>query len=331
MTAVAVRCLSLVYLRDAEADSSIQDAPTGETVRRAMASVDGCTILPASGAIGPIRFALGKVSVEHSLPGFDFILGKGTCFHFAASVDVDEEKLARERGDGRAVVPRATDLQDAARSRVSQALDMLLLCARIAIPQRFEIESIEVPGERPELSHRAPFLQFNPVMPASLAKPWPLLRDIDVMAVHRWISPIEGWPFSSGTTHTGRALAALTHVCAVDPMSPERLVWALAGLEALFCDGTADAREQLARGAQDLLGSHPQAATLVDMMFEDRSRFLRGAMPLPFLSTALADWGTEAELISDRSTDLATTMLVASIQELVVRQWTDWELYGTEH
>lgn len=330
MSLSSARYEAFVQIGDPEHDG--ETVPVDDGIVEAFTSAAGQPILPETAAIGPIRFSIAQVVPGHGRtpPAIDGFELQGTWLRFVTKVDARERNLAGEYGPIGREPLEGDDLHDDAIERMTEALGFLLFCATIALPGRFEVGLVRIPGQSPAFAGEPPHLRSQRLLPLSLQPEWPVLRTLDVLAVHRWISGIDGWPEGAATSRVGRALAALTHLWSIDAFTPLGLVWSMAGLEALFCDEAGDPKQQLLMNAPILLGPLAAARDLIDAMYRERSRFLRGAMPMPFMNRETVDWD-EADSVYGQPMDGASTMLLACIQELAARQWTDWELGGATH
>jgi len=156
---------------------------------------------------------------------------------------------------------------------------------------------------------------------------WPTIRELSPTKVLQWIKAVDGWDAGIGRGRVGRALAAFSAVTALqqaDTLSPEKLVWALSGLEALYCEGRAAQAAQLLTKSEVLLGPRLANKPRFARMYDYRSRFVHGDQDLPFVFREPDDGIVPGLSASDQlreSENIAVAMLVASLQELVDRDW----------
>jgi hypothetical protein len=133
------------------------------------------------------------------------------------------------------------------------------------------------------------------------------------------------WTDGIGRTRVGRALAALTHVFEErESLNPgPRLLWALLGLEALYCDGKEGLKAQLIRKAQLLLGPFSSHKKSMSKLYDYRSRFVHGGLDLPISYRYRADDEDAGKFLEEAedAAAFATVTLLASVQELVRRNW----------
>lgn len=156
---------------------------------------------------------------------------------------------------------------------------------------------------------------------------WPVIQDLSIGAVWRWMRELPGFDHGSPGGRGGRALAAFSYQLkgSIAENSPMDLVWALVGLEALYGKGKEGLRAQLIEKSQALLGKPHAFRKRFHGMYDYRSRFVHGDLDLP-LSYQLYT-GSKAtstfESESDTTLTTAVAVLVASLQELVVRGWAE--------
>lgn len=104
------------------------------------------------------------------------------------------------------------------------------------------------------------------------------------------------------------------------------VLWALIGLEALYTRGHSGLRRQMLQGAEALLGPCLADRDAFSEMYTFRSDFAHGKVDFPY---AHREGNSEEELAFENSrrktASLAAALLVASLQELIVREWADVE------
>jgi hypothetical protein len=154
---------------------------------------------------------------------------------------------------------------------------------------------------------------------------WPPLQLLDINQTWIWLQRQEGFRERVGGGPTGRAINALTHISSGKNSEAVDLMWALVGLEALYATGRSSLLEQLRDRSRLLLGDCARAAKLVSSMYEIRSRFVHGDLDFigehPMRETPDA-FPQSAGSTTRRATHVAVAMLVASLQELVRRNWS---------
>lgn len=154
---------------------------------------------------------------------------------------------------------------------------------------------------------------------------WPMIRVLPVAEALHWLERLPGFTSGRSDSPVGRAVAALSYIVAkrASDHSPVDLAWAMYGLEALFARSTQGLAQQLATNTELLLGPRSQHKKSVSRLYDFRSRFLHGAIniPLAFATDEVLnetdDFGPDAY----SNWGLAVTVLVASLQELVDRDW----------
>jgi hypothetical protein len=97
---------------------------------------------------------------------------------------------------------------------------------------------------------------------------WPEIKTLPIMKVWEWIGRLKGFNQGIGKGPIGRAVAALSYL-AIDNNLAENdldIVWALMGLEALYCEGNSGVMSQLLEKCQVLLGPIERDKKLVREM-----------------------------------------------------------------
>jgi hypothetical protein len=154
---------------------------------------------------------------------------------------------------------------------------------------------------------------------------WPKLQTLDFAQVWRWFAEHEGLLDSFSNSAIGRALNAFSRLFEIGTRDePMQLLWALVGIEALYVKGKVALIEQVKGKAQAFLGPQEAYKKKIGKMYEFRSRFVHGDLDFPGLYL-LGD-AREAVEKFDRdlleSIALAVAVLVATLQELIRRDWT---------
>ncbi len=153
---------------------------------------------------------------------------------------------------------------------------------------------------------------------------WPKLDDLSVPDVWQWSEHVEGLSANYSTGPVGRALNALTQLTSRGSSQPFSLFWALMGLEALYVRGSGGVMEQLREKIYTLLGTPEVHKKKFTRMYDLRSRVIHGQ--LDFSSAYSTGGGPEDERFYKdlgEATDLATALLLATLQQLVKRGWWD--------
>jgi hypothetical protein len=155
---------------------------------------------------------------------------------------------------------------------------------------------------------------------------WPEVKTVSIKKVWDWLTKLKGLERGIGEGPAGRAVAALSYLEGEDNFRDSDLdiVWALLGLEALYCSGKSGVMNQLLEKSQVLLGAIQNHKRILRDMYDLRSRVLHGNVDIP-LRYSHYDGVSEFQkfhLGTYKAALLAHAMLVASIQKLVERNWT---------
>jgi hypothetical protein len=150
---------------------------------------------------------------------------------------------------------------------------------------------------------------------------WPPILDLPIPRVWDWLNALPRFSTGMASGRVGRAVSALSFLMRPDlELSPSDLVWALLGLEALYCSGAQGKQSQLIEKSSLLLGPNTTNASKFREMYEYRSRFLHGNFDFP---RAYIDMNDDAagEFRGDayECWSLASCLLIATLQEMVNR------------
>lgn len=247
-------------------------------------------------------------------------------FELTAHVDVNPAGAFRNMW-----VPersRAAVLEEIARRRVEESIATLTLATAIGcIDLR-----LGAPQFLPEGTPFEPSIRWGDVGRGThIAKEigWPSLQTIPVSKVLGWLEAVPGWHGGVGRGRIGRAAAALSQALATERGrdSALSLVWAMVGLEALFCRQTEGLKSQLSTNVQLLLGKWSAHKKRFGKVYDFRSAFLHGGLDIPFAHRHRQDDDEAWRFIwdSDEESGLAMVTLLASIQELIARGWHQLE------
>lgn len=157
-------------------------------------------------------------------------------------------------------------------------------------------------------------------------KSWPKIETLPTKDVWRWMCSFDPLAGNLGKTAVARALNAATYLLARKAGEGNDLIdlmWSMVGLESLYGRGTADLTYQLVEKTKVLLGQSDGFEKSVKEMYRFRSLFIHGKAPFP---GALFTWDgmPEYDRYADESSDaafLASAVLIASLQQLVKRNW----------
>lgn len=155
---------------------------------------------------------------------------------------------------------------------------------------------------------------------------WPEIRELPLSTVWRWLKASRSIESNFATGAVGRALHAAAHILYARSFVTE-LVWVMVGLESLFTSGEGGLLHQVRERGQALLGRSGRASKDISEMYRIRSKFLHGKLDFP--GPHYADHGGDEfrHWTGDMLQALATgrAMLIASLQELIVRDWHELE------
>lgn len=154
---------------------------------------------------------------------------------------------------------------------------------------------------------------------------WPQVKNLDIEATWQWVQR-NNLLDSFGTTPVERAFNAFTYL--FEHPSKDRvtsLFWALVGVEALYAKGASGVQQQIFEKTQVLLGNRETFKKHLSKMYQLRSRFVHGDLPFPGQFYTY-DATPEFEKFTDevaQATELATAVLIASLQRLIEQDWNN--------
>ncbi len=155
---------------------------------------------------------------------------------------------------------------------------------------------------------------------------WPKLQIIDFLKIWKWLNRHEDF-FKKGFSNSpmGRALSAFSHIFEYSTRDePMQLLWALIGVESLYVKGQMALLEQVREKTQILLGSQEGYKKKIVRMYDFRSRFVHGDLNFPSSYPLIDDYEIFGEDLLE-SISLAVAILVATIQEIIQRDWSGLE------
>jgi hypothetical protein len=159
---------------------------------------------------------------------------------------------------------------------------------------------------------------------SELPAEWPVVREIPLEDVWRWLAGLPRWNEGFTASPVTRAVQALYYLTTRTDVAVE-LLWVMVGLESLFTDGESGLLQQLKEKSQLFLRADSRAAKRINSMYKTRSKFVHGKLDFSgphHFEDATADFSRFHGEMSE-ATALGRRMLVASIQELIVREWHD--------
>ena len=161
---------------------------------------------------------------------------------------------------------------------------------------------------------------------------WPEIRELPLSTVWRWLKASSSIESNFATGAVGRALHAAAHILYTRNFVTE-LVWVMVGLESLFTSGEGGLLHQVRDRGQAFLGPSARAGKDISEMYRIRSKFLHGKFDFP--GPHYTDHGGDefrhwnADMLQALATGRA--MLLASLQELIVRDWHELQFGVSVH
>lgn len=157
------------------------------------------------------------------------------------------------------------------------------------------------------------------------AKEWPKLQKLTIKKVWGWIAKQEGFLDGFSCDATSQALNAITHLLEFKVNNPLEIFWALIGIEALYVNQSTKApvMEQVREKIHIFLGSPTSYKKVFGKMYDFRSAFVHGRLNFPGRHLVF-NAREDVEKYDDNSyetSSLATAILIATIQELIIRDW----------
>jgi hypothetical protein len=227
---------------------------------------------------------------------------------------------------------QSSALEVVAKRRFEEAIASLALATSIGCSD----QRLSTPQFLPKGSEFEPSIQWGDVgrgRHISKEIGWPPLQTIGVKRVLDWLEALPGWQNGIGQGPVARSVAALSQALATEGRqdSALSLIWAMVGLEALFCRHHEGLKSQLSTNVQLLLGKWSSHKKRFGKVYDFRSAFLHGVLDLPFAHRGRQDDEAAWRFIwdSDEEAGLAMVTLLASIQELIMRDWRELE-FATE-
>jgi len=153
---------------------------------------------------------------------------------------------------------------------------------------------------------------------------WPPIEMLKTGDVYKWLQEIPGFFGRRSSSRVGRAIAALTHLVTMRSRNENAfaLVWALLGLEAIYCNGNIGLKSQLLEKSEAFLGARKENKKRFGWMYDFRSRLIHGDMDIFFQHNG-DDAGDEFEKMWNEINEceaLATAVLLATLQRLCVKK-----------
>jgi hypothetical protein len=281
-------------------------------------------------AAGPARLHLELVRDPHSDPdlreyfGPDFLDSTET---LACTADVSVSKdliesLTNETADS---VSQIVDTL--LRQEYEKRMYDIIWLANLARPGSLELANgiISSGDGWHHMYHRLGAFSLREAIKHATSSHWPPIQELPFRKAWDWGESMEGFADGFSDSAITRALTALTHIMDADHNDPQiRLFWAMVGIEALYSRGRESVMEQLREKSRLLLGVGDTSRRDFTRMYDFRSEFVHGRRDFEAL-LVLGDARPEvgrfaADLIN--ATQLAIAILVATLQEVIRREWT---------
>jgi hypothetical protein len=167
---------------------------------------------------------------------------------------------------------------------------------------------------------------FGTHLETAQAMNWPVMHNPSIEIVWRWLQKIPEFNSDFGLSKVGIAVAAFTHLLGRRevPAAGEGLLWALLGLEALYTTGNTELSSQLVTKTQLFLGEQRTFKKAISQMYHYRSRFVHGdiRIPMRYCHYDNTEWYRSYAKDIDRHTEIATNVLISTLQTLAERNWT---------
>jgi len=242
-------------------------------------------------------------------------------FEFSTTIEVNPAHLA---GSGVTLLGpnKSSALKGIAYKKLDEAIAALAMCTYLAMPDEIHFFPTELLPTQPE--------HFESIVPSGsirraivIAKEvnWPSIQTLSLQRVVDWVMDVPGWKDGIGRGRVGRGLAAFSHCLSADRGfgSAVGLLWAMVGLEALYCSSHEGLRSQLTERSQLILGPFVTHKKRFGQVYDYRSRFVHGDMDVPFAHRERRDdedvWSFIWE--SDDAASLALAALIATLQVLI--------------
>jgi hypothetical protein len=154
---------------------------------------------------------------------------------------------------------------------------------------------------------------------------WPYLTNLPFAKVWQWFIQFEQETSEISEHAIGRALNAFSNIFH-DSVSYyyEDILWALIGLEALYCQGNSNLLGQLNEKSKLLLGERTSFKSEFQKMYDYRSRFVHGDLNIPN-KRLYADSSEKIDKYfdsHDSARSLAIATLIATFQKLITENWS---------
>lgn len=147
---------------------------------------------------------------------------------------------------------------------------------------------------------------------------WPPVNRCSIQKSWKWCNNIPGFKEGIGENPCGRAIAAFSYLfksgigvdCNMD------IVWALLGLESLYCQANTGLQNQLLERSEAFLGKRVDNKKELSKMYDFRSRFIHGNVNFPFQYSYNDEYPKFKKRIEE-TTDEAVGLLISTLQKMI--------------
>ena len=202
-----------------------------------------------------------------------------------------------------------------------------IIAANIARPASLmPLDCVGFGGRRPYQLFPRMMHILPEALQRSLELGWPTPLEADISRTWDWYRSQPGPFYGISSTPVSRAVTAFTHTFD-DKFSDKKidnLIWNLAGLEALYTDGTPGVMHQLLEKSFVFLGKPENARFIrkkIKQMYNFRSRSVHGQSNTSGKYNADEDAEYEEKGFEERvlADELASMMLVCSLQKCAIQ------------
>ncbi len=147
---------------------------------------------------------------------------------------------------------------------------------------------------------------------------WPPIGMGSIKKTWNWCNRIPGFAEGIGETPCGRAIAAFSYLFkpSIVLYTNMDIVWALLGLESIYCRGNIGMQHQLHGKIEAFLGKRKDNKKAIGRMYDFRSRFIHGDVTFPFQYSQYDEY-PKFEGARDTATDEAVALLISSLQKMI--------------
>lgn len=144
---------------------------------------------------------------------------------------------------------------------------------------------------------------------------YPSIKKIDLVKVWDWLNQFKNYNVGFSDSKVERALNCFTFL--LEKKEPEKLFYAIMGIEALYAIGNSGIQEQVRSKSEIFLGKQEGFKKIYSNMYNFRSRFIHGDLNFPAKHSYCMD-GRDSKFnkTKQESTYFAIGLLVASLQKL---------------